>query len=185
MRKTIGLIVFIVVAFVLTLVLTCAGIVGGVSEEVGLRGYLLGALQRRMPRAAAVVVAALIAAPGHALTQGFVWPTLLFYLLADLTYGATAALTDSILPGLIAHAAGLTTFFAFIWPHDAARPAYSSGEPWFWIHAGQAVGCGVLAIGAFAMLAKLARADAAQPLNSGSDNPATPGSKASSEPAHG
>jgi membrane protease YdiL (CAAX protease family) len=141
---------------VVSLVLACAGIVGGVSEEVGIRGYLQGALERRLPWPAAVLAASVIMAPGHALTQGFVWTTLVFYLLADITYGVTAYLTNSILPGAVAHALGLLTFFAVIWPHDRARPSLAAGhvDPWFWIHLGQIAVGGVLAVGAFIVLAR-------------------------------
>ncbi|HEX4711753.1 CPBP family intramembrane glutamic endopeptidase [Phenylobacterium sp.] len=141
---------------VIVLVLVCAGVVGGVSEEVGIRGYLQGALERRLPWPAAVVAAALVIAPGHALTQGFVWPTLVFYMLADVAYGVTAYLTDSILPGAIAHAVGLFVFFAFIWPRDAARPSIALGGPdlSFWLHVAQVAVFGPLAVGAFAILAR-------------------------------
>lgn len=141
---------------VIVLVLACAGIVGGVSEEVGIRGYLQGALERRLPWPAAVVAAALVVAPGHALTQGFGWTTLVFYLLADVTYGVTARLTDSILPGVIAHAVGLFVFFGFIWPRDEARTPIALGGPdlSFWLHVAQVAVFGLLAVGAFAMLAR-------------------------------
>jgi membrane protease YdiL (CAAX protease family) len=102
------------------LVLSCAAVVGAVAEEVGLRGYVQQRLEGIAPWPAAVALVALFAAPAHALTQGFVWSTFLFYLLADVTYGVTAYLTGSILPGVVAHAAGLLLFFAVIWPRDAA-----------------------------------------------------------------
>ena len=69
----------------------------------------------------AIMIAALAIAPGHGLTQGFVWPTLLFYLLVDVTFGVSAHLTDSILPGMVVHSVGILIFFVFIWPHDATR----------------------------------------------------------------
>jgi membrane protease YdiL (CAAX protease family) len=141
---------------VIGLVLACAALVGAVSEEVGLRGYLQSRFERIAPWPVAVVAMALVAAPGHALTQGFVWPTLLFYLLADVTYGVTAYLTNSILPGIIAHAAGLFVFFAFIWPHDAARPMTSlaRGGAETWGPVAQASLFGALAIWAFVRLAR-------------------------------
>ncbi|HEY1605771.1 MAG TPA: CPBP family intramembrane glutamic endopeptidase [Allosphingosinicella sp.] len=142
-------------------VLACAAIVGAVGEEVALRGYLLGRLQRRAPWPVAVALVALIAAPGHALTQGFVWPTLLFYVLADLTYGITACLTDSILPGIVAHAAGLFVFFAFIWPHDASRSLTTLDNNGLWTSIGQVALSGALAVWAFSRLARTAASDRA------------------------
>jgi membrane protease YdiL (CAAX protease family) len=141
---------------VIALVLACAAIVGAVSEEVGLRGYLQSRLEKLAPWPVAVVVMALTAAPGHALTQGFGWPTLLFYLLADVTYGVTARLTNSILPGVVAHAVGLFVFFAFIWPHDAGRPqvTLATGGLALWIMMAQVVVFGGLAVWAFMWLAR-------------------------------
>jgi hypothetical protein len=95
--------------------------------------------------------------PGHALTQGFVWSTLLFYILVDAAYGVTAFLTRSIYPGIVAHAVGLWVFFRVIWPHDADRSLVSAGGPdaWLLIHLLQAVVFGALAIWSFVRLARL------------------------------
>jgi membrane protease YdiL (CAAX protease family) len=139
---------------IIVLVLGCAAIVGAVSEEVGLRGYLQSRFERFAPWPVAVGLMALIAAPGHALTQGFVWPTLLFYFLADTSYGVTAYLTNSILPGILAHAVGLFVFFLFIWPHDAARPHMSNPDPAFWTLVAQVMAFGALTIWAFLRLAR-------------------------------
>jgi membrane protease YdiL (CAAX protease family) len=142
-------------------VLACAAIVGAVGEEVALRGYLLGRLQRSVPWPVAVALVALIAAPGHALTQGFVWPTLLFYFLADAAYGVTACLTNSILPGIAAHAIGLFVFFAFIWPHDVARQLTPLGSAGLATLIGQIVLFGGLAVWAFTRLGKAGASDRA------------------------
>jgi membrane protease YdiL (CAAX protease family) len=124
---------------------------------VGIRGYLQGALERTLPAPVAILIAALVLAPGHALTQGFVWSTVLFYLLVDFAYGATAYFTNSIYPGVVAHAVGLMVFFLLIWPHDATRRLVSAGgaDAWFWLHVLQAAGFGALAIAAFVRLAAL------------------------------
>jgi membrane protease YdiL (CAAX protease family) len=146
------------------LLLVTSAVAGAICEEVGMRGYLQGRLERSLPPPAAIVIAALVLAPGHALTQGFVWPILLFYFLADVTYGATAWLTDSILPGIVAHGVGLLVFLALIWPHDAARAhILAGGDAWFWIHAAQALVCGGLAVGAFWRLARITAATRATP----------------------
>ncbi|HEV2532469.1 CPBP family intramembrane glutamic endopeptidase [Phenylobacterium sp.] len=139
------------------LIVVTGAVIGAVSEEVGIRGYLQGALERVLPAPAAILVAALVLTPGHGLTQGFVWSTLLFYVLVDVAYGATAYFTNSIYPGVIAHAAGLMVFFLMIWPHDATRRLVGAGgaDAWFWLHLVQAVGFGALAIAAFARLAAL------------------------------
>jgi membrane protease YdiL (CAAX protease family) len=143
-------------------VLAMSSISGGASEEAGFRGYFQGTLERRGLGWGAVVVTALVMAPEHALTQGFVWPNLLFYLLVDGMLGALAYMTKSIRPGVAVHALGLFIFFAFIWPHDAARPMFAAGGDhlWFWIHLGQAIVFAALSLMVFVRLAKLTRSPA-------------------------
>ncbi len=139
------------------LVLVMASIVGAVTEEAGFRGYLQSVLEREIGGPTAIVVAALVLTPGHGLTQGFVWPTLLFYLFVDVMFGVTAYLTKSILPGIMVHTIGLLTFFTLVWPHDAARRLVSEGgaDIWFWIHAAQVLVFTPLAILAFRRLAQV------------------------------
>jgi membrane protease YdiL (CAAX protease family) len=139
------------------LVLVMASVVAAVAEEVGIRGYVQGALERIVRPPVAIVIAALAIAPGHAQTQGFVWPTLLFYLLVDVTFGVTAYLTDSILPGMVVHAVGIFIFFALIWPHDATRRSVREGgaDGWFWLHVAQALIFASLAIVTFVRLARV------------------------------
>jgi membrane protease YdiL (CAAX protease family) len=139
------------------LVFVMASLVAAVAEEVGIRGYVQGRLERVMRPPVAIVLAALVIAPGHGLTQGFVWPTLLFYLLVDVTFGVSAYLTDSILPGIVVHAVGILIFFAFIWPHDATRRSVRGGgaDGWFWAHVAQALIFATLAIFAFVHVARI------------------------------
>jgi membrane protease YdiL (CAAX protease family) len=136
-------------------VIATAAVVGGVTEEAGFRGYFQSLLERRYPAWLAIVVTALVLAPGHAATQGFAWPTFLFYLLVDAMLGTTAYLCDSILPGIVVHTAGLAAFFTLIWPNDARRTvgAAALDDTWFWIHAVQVVVFAVLAIMAYRRLA--------------------------------
>jgi membrane protease YdiL (CAAX protease family) len=142
-----------------TLALGMASLVAAVAEEAGFRGYFQGALEHEVGGPAAIVIAALGIAPGHALTQGFVWPTLLFYFCVDVMFGLTARLTDSTLPGIVIHVIGLLTFFTFVWPYDATRRSDGADGvgPWFWIHTAQAGIFAVLAIVAFRHLAKVAK----------------------------
>lgn len=139
------------------LIVTTGAVIGAVSEEVGIRGYLQVALERTFAAPLAIFLAALALMPGHALTQGFVWSTLLFYILVDVAYGVTAFLTRSIYPGIVAHTVGLFVFFLVIWPHDAGRSLIRASGPdaWFLIHLLQAAVFGALAIWSFAWLARL------------------------------
>ncbi len=146
---------------VLTVVaaLAMASISGGVSEEAGFRGYFQGALERRGLGPAAILVVALVMAPEHALSQGFVWPNVLFYLLVDVMLGALAYLTQSIRPGIVVHTIGLFVFFTLVWPGDKGRLLISSHGPdaGFWLQLGQTAVFAALGVAAFIQLAKMTR----------------------------
>src|ERR1700744_1917384 len=152
-----------VLTVVATLVVASAS--GAISEEAGFRGYFQGSLERSGLGAPAVLCTALLMAPIHALTQGFVWPTLVFYLLVDVMLGALAYLTKSILPGIIVHAVGLFTSLGLIWPGDKSRPPISQGggDVWFWIHLGQAIVFGALSLYALRRLAGAVKQNNAAP----------------------
>ncbi len=139
--------------------LIMAAVSGAVSEEAGFRGYFQGALERRGLGAFAVLVAALVMAPIHAQTQGFVWPTLLFYLLVDAMLGALAYVTQSIRPGIVVHAIGLFVFFAFIWPQDAHRQLIwtRGADAGFWLSVALTAVFAALGALAFVRLAGRAR----------------------------
>jgi membrane protease YdiL (CAAX protease family) len=140
--------------------LAMAAISGGVSEEAGFRGYFQGALERRGLGALAILVTALIMAPIHALTQGFVWPTILFYLLVDGVLGALAYATGSVRPGVIVHATGLFVFFTLVWPQDTHRQLVWTGgaDAAFWISLAQTVVFAALGALAFARLLRQTQA---------------------------
>jgi membrane protease YdiL (CAAX protease family) len=145
------------------LVIGMASLVAATAEEAGFRGYLQGILEQKVGGPLAILIAALVMEPGHGLTQGFAWPTMLFYLFVDLMFGTTAYLTNSILPSLVIHTIGLIVFFSMVWPNDSARQLVESGGagPWFWIHVAQTIIFAVLAIVAFKCLStatKLAHA---------------------------
>jgi membrane protease YdiL (CAAX protease family) len=139
-------------------VLVMASLVGAFIEEAGFRGYLQVALEREYPAPLAIALAAVALAPGHGLTQGFAWPTIVFYFMVDVMLGVTAYLCRSVWPGVAVHAAGLLIFFAIVWPFDSQRPLLANGtmDWWFWLHVAQATLFAVLAVLAFRRLARLA-----------------------------
>lgn len=136
-------------------VIVMASVVGAVTEEVGLRGYMLTRLQSSVGGWVAVVIVALVIAPGHGMTQGFSWPTLLWYFVADIMFGTLAVLTGSIRPGIIIHAVGLLAFFSVIWPSDRFRHPASLGQQdqVFWIELAATVVLAILSLLAFRRLA--------------------------------
>ena len=140
-------------------VIVMASVLGAVVEEVGLRGYLLTRLERVMPGAAAVALVTIVIAPGHAATQGFVWPVVVWYLVADVVFGALALLTGSIRPGIIVHAVGLLIFFAAIWPADATRRtvALDRADALFWLEVTLCIALAAATLTSFAGLAAATR----------------------------
>jgi membrane protease YdiL (CAAX protease family) len=135
-------------------VLLMASVVGSVTEEVGLRGYMLTRLEKAVGRRLAVVLVTLAISPGHGITQGFVVPTLAWYLVADLMFGTLSALTRSIAPGIVVHAVGLLVFFTVIWPTDKYRGVVSLGDAGglFWLEVGVCVLAAALSVLAFQRL---------------------------------
>lgn len=146
------------------LVLVMASVVSSVAEEAGFRGYFQSALERRFSVPSAIVIQCLVIAVPHGLTQGFSWPTLVFYFLVDLMLGLMAYLTNSILPGVVTHSLGLLIFFALIWPFDRSRVSVADGgvDAWFWVHTAQAAIFSLLAALAFKQLARITHATRAE-----------------------
>ena len=142
-----------------TLVLVMAALVSSLAEEVGFRGYFQGMLEQQVSGPVAIVIAALLIAPAHGLTQGFVWPILLWYFFADVMFGAMAYFTKSILPGIVVHSIGLLIFFTLVWSYDAQRRLVweTGANTGFWIAAAQAIIFTVLALLAFSQLASVTR----------------------------
>ena len=138
------------------LALVMASLVNAVAEEALFRGYLQGTLEGRVGGLAAILITMLLMAPEHAVTQGFVWPTLLFYFAVDVMLGVTAYLTQSIVPGIVTHSVGLLVFFTLVWPGDMLRRFIGQfdANAWLWIHSAQVIVFAALAILAFLQLAR-------------------------------
>jgi hypothetical protein len=141
------------------LVIGMASLVASAAEEAGFRGYLQGILERKVGGPLAVLISAVVMEPGHGMTQGFAWPTMLFYLVVDVMFGTAAFLTNSILPSVVIHAVGLVVFFSLIWPNDPTRHLVedSGTGQWFWLHVAQTIVFGVLAILGFIHLARVTK----------------------------
>lgn len=141
------------------LVLVMAALVSSLAEEVGFRGYFQGMLEQQASGPVAIVIAALLIAPAHGLTQGFVWPILLWYFLVDVMFGAMAYFTKSILPGIVVHSVGLLIFFTLVGPYDAQRRLIweTGGNTGFWLTVVQAIVFSILAILAFSQLARVTK----------------------------
>lgn len=137
------------------LVLVMAPLVASLAEEASFRGYFQGILEQKVSGPVAIVIAALLISPGHSLTQGFLWPIVLWYFFVDVMLGTMAYLTKSILPGIVVHSIGLLIFFTLVWPYDAQRRLVweTGANTGFWLIAAQAIIFTVLALLAFIRLA--------------------------------
>ncbi len=135
-----------------------ASLVAPIAEESSMRGYLQVRLEREFSAPLAIALASTVFALAH-LTHGLLWPKLLVYFLAGLTFGTIAYMADSILASIPVHVMGDVTFFVFVWPRDAARKVVWEAGPdgWFWLHVAQAVVFTVLAVWAFARLRRVTR----------------------------
>jgi membrane protease YdiL (CAAX protease family) len=144
------------------LMILMGSLVSPLMEEAGFRGYFQVALEREVRGPVAVVISSALFALAHGPTQGFLWPKLLFYFLVGVAFGATAYLTNSILPAIPVHVVGLLIFFTWVWPHDAARGLVwdSGADNWFWVHVAQAILFTVLAVWAFQRLGGVSIQDA-------------------------
>jgi len=144
-------------------VIVMACLVSSLPEEAAFRGYFQSFLEGKLSGQFAIIIAAVALAPAHCLTQGFVWPVMLFYFLVDSMLGTIAYLTKSILPGIAVHLIGLLVFFTLIWRYDATRVLTSEGggKTWFWIHVAQIGICGGSALFAFWRLKSMHRLPAA------------------------
>jgi membrane protease YdiL (CAAX protease family) len=142
-----------------TLVLVMASLVSSLAEEVGFRGYFQGILEQKVSGPVAIVIMSLVIAPAHGLTQGFVWPILLWYFFADVMFGVMAYFTKSILPGIVVHSVGLLIFFTLVWPYDAQRRLVweTGANTGFWLTVVQAIVFSTLAILAFSQLARVTK----------------------------
>jgi len=140
-------------------VLIMASLVSSLAEEACFRGYFLSTLEQNVRDPLAIVIAALLISPGHSLTQGFVWPIMLWYFFSDVMFGAIASLTKSILPGALVHSLGLLIFFTLVWPYDVQRRQIweTGANTGFWVAAVSAIIFTVLALLAFLQLAQVAR----------------------------
>lgn len=129
-------------------------LVSPVLEQAGFWGYCQSMLEREFTGPTAIVLTAIVFAllphpPMHVVW----WPKLILFFLTGVTFGVTAYLTKSILPGLVVHIFGLLAFFTIVFRPDTVPK--TAGDAWFWIHAAQIIAFAALSIAAFARLARL------------------------------
>lgn len=133
----------------------------GIVEESGFRGYMQVPLEEKYgPKVAIVIVSAVfglvhLANGYHELT----W--LLPYALFGAILGTVAYLTNSVLPGVVLHAAGDGFRYLVVWSLGPNRPEiliWQSGpDDSFWICLSVAAVAGIAAVWAYRRLATTVR----------------------------
>jgi membrane protease YdiL (CAAX protease family) len=111
-------------------------------EQAGLFGYWQAALEHEFASPTAVLLAAMtFAVLPHPPAEAAAWVKLPFFFFAGLTFSLMARDTQSIVPALVIHVAGLLMFFVFVWPADSTRPLIRDvgAGPWLWTHVAQIV----------------------------------------------
>lgn len=153
----------------LVVILLAAAVVPALTEEILFRGFLQGALERRLGKGAAILTAAAAFGAIHGADRA------LAASLLGVLLGWAAARTGSVLPAIAAHAAVNTVAVSLV-----NSPGFGTGRGWpetlpwpallVW---------GALSVAAFAALEKLPRESDGQD-DPGSDDPGSD----DPEPAH-
>jgi len=147
-------------------------IIAGVVEEVSFRGYMQGPIERRHGPVIAILLTGSLFGFAH-FTHPEVGLILLpYYLSVAAVYGALSYLTNSILPSMVLHAGGNMLGALALFTGGRSEWQASSGPTqtiWetgldksFWIALVTFLVVAVVAVGAYIVLAKIAR-KASQP----------------------
>jgi len=125
-------------------------------EQAGIFGCGQSALERQWSGATAVMVASVaFAVLPHPPGGMPLMAKLPFFFLTGLVFSTLSYVTKSILPAIPVHIVGLLMFFMLVWPRDAERRLIPTAgtDVWFWLHLGQVVVFGTVAVWAFGRLA--------------------------------
>jgi membrane protease YdiL (CAAX protease family) len=143
--------------FTVLCILIAAAAEAGMVEEAAFRGYMQAPIERRYGPKVAIVVVAVLFGCIHLANGSHELFWLPLYSLVGVIFGSLAYLTNSILPGMVLHAAVDTFRFLATWrlgPPPRLRLVWQSGpDASFWTSLAVAVILGVVAIWAFRKLA--------------------------------
>jgi membrane protease YdiL (CAAX protease family) len=140
-------------------ILLAAAVEAGVVEEAAFRGYMQAPIERRYGPRVAIVIVSVVFGFVH-LANGYhelTW--LLPYAIFGSILGTLAYLTNSILPGVVLHAAGDAVRFLLVWrlgPNPQESLIWQSGlDISFCVGLAVAVAFGLAAIWAYRKLAAI------------------------------
>lgn len=134
----------------------------GVVEEAAFRGYMQVPLEKRYGPRVAIVIVSVVFGLAHLPNQSnreLTW--VLPYMVFGAILGTVAYLTNSILPGVVLHAAGDAVRFLVVTrlgPNSPKTLIWESGpDASFWVSLAVAATVGIAAVWAYRKLAVVAR----------------------------
>lgn len=143
--------------FTLLVALLMSGVVAGIAEEAGFRGYMQSAIERQHgPRTAILVVSLVFAAIHFSHGAGSTLPRLPYYLAISVIYGVLTWRTGSILPALVIHAGGDALEYLVVWRwgvHSAPLIWQTGPDAAFWLRLALGMLLGLAAFRAYRSLA--------------------------------
>ncbi|HYK65465.1 MAG TPA: CPBP family intramembrane glutamic endopeptidase [Patescibacteria group bacterium] len=140
-------------ALTVALVVAMGSIVSPFFEQAGFWGYCQTRLEREFSAPTAILITALLfGLLPHPPMHVMLWPKLILFFLAGLTFSLMAYLTRSILPGLAVHVFSLLAFFTVVFRADSGRVRSTA---LLWIHGSQMVVFAILSIAAFVRVRRL------------------------------
>jgi len=137
--------------FTLLPALSMGGIVAGIAEEAGFRGYMQSAIERQYGPVVAIAIVSSIFAAIH-FSHGFsrTLPRLPYYLAISVIYGVLTYRTGSILPALVIHAGGDALQYLAVWrwgvPQSGPLIWQSGPDGAFWRDLGLGAVLGIAAV---------------------------------------
>jgi len=146
--------------FTVLCILLAAAAEAGIVEEAAFRGYMQAPIERRYGPKIAIAVVGVLFGCVHLANGSHELLWLPVYSLVGIILGGLAYLTNSILPGMVLHAALDACRFLAVWRLGAAPPErliWQSGpDGSFWMSVGAVVLLGTVAIWAYRKLAAIA-----------------------------
>ena len=140
-------------ALTVALVVAMGSIVSPFFEQAGFWGYCQTKLEREFsPPTAILITAILFGVLPHPPMHVLLWPKLILFFLAGLTFSLMAFLTKSILPGLAVHVFSLLAFFTLVFRADSGQVRSNA---LLWIHGTQMVLFAILSVAAFLRVRRL------------------------------